>query len=257
MTLDLFNIALVVVAGFTAGLVNAIAGGGTFFSFPALIFAGVPPVSANATNSVALWPASLAGAWAYRGELRQYGRALVPLALIAVCGGVAGGLTLIAIREAVFEQLIPWLLLFATLLFAASRRIAAHTARLRTQKPSGVVGLGLRGLAYFGVAVYGGFFGAGMGILLLAALSMDGFENIHEVNAMKNLLSAAVYSVSVVTFIVAGVISWKAMAVMLVGTTLGGFYGAQLSRLIPAAMLRWLVIAVGLTLSAVYFVKTS
>ena len=249
--MQLTDILLLILAGFAAGLVNTIAGGGTFFSFPALLWAGVPPVSANATNSVALWPASLAGAWAYRQELRKYRRMLVPLAALSLVGGVAGGLLLISIQDAVFSRLIPWLLLFATLLFAASRHLASWAATRR--RPDGTSTLARAG--YLLVAVYGGFFGAGMCILLLAALAIAGHEDIHELNAIKNLLTAVIYSVSVATFVAAGAVSWLAMAATLVGATLGGFYGAQLSRLVSAAALRRIVIGIGLCLSAIYFIK--
>lgn len=255
--LDLFSIALIGVAAFAAGAVNSVAGGGTFFSFPALLAVGVPPVVANASNSVALWPGSLAGAWAFRRELKRFSKSLPMLSIVAFIGGIAGGLLLLATSNAAFSKLIPWLLLVATVLFAFSAQISALVKRWKPT-PSGADErhIGPGGFVFqLVVSIYGGFFGAGMGILLLAALAIAGHEDIHELNAIKNLLTAVIYSVSVATFVAAGAVSWLAMAATLVGATLGGFYGAQLSRLVSAAALRRIVIGIGLCLSAIYFIK--
>jgi uncharacterized protein len=248
-----FDIALVFAAAGCAGAMNAVAGGGTFFSFPALLAVGVPPVVANASNSVALWPASLSGAWAYRKELSRHKRYLMPLGAVSLVGGIGGGLLLLGTRDAVFAKLIPWLLLFATLLFAFSGNISALLRRAKdhtpANSPASLFGQGL-------VAVYGGFFGAGMGILMLASLAMAGHDDVHEINAIKNLLSAIVYSVTVLTFVAAGAVSWPHTLVMLAAATLGGYGGARIARKIPALWLRRFIIAVGLILTVFYFQKT-
>lgn len=247
------DIALVFAAAGCAGAMNAVAGGGTFFSFPALLAVGVPPVVANASNSVALWPASLSGAWAYRNELARHRRYLVPLGAVSLVGGIGGGLLLLSTQDATFARLIPWLLLFATLLFAFSGKISALLQRASDHQPSNspvsLLGQGL-------VAVYGGFFGAGMGILMLASLAMAGHDDVHEINAIKNLLSAIVYSVTVVTFAAAGAVSWPHTLIMLAAATLGGYWGARIARRIPALWLRRFIIAVGLILTVFYFQKT-
>ncbi len=250
--MDLWQIILVGTAAFFAGAMNAVAGGGTFFSFPALLTAGVPPVVANASNAVALWPASLSGAWAYREELARYKCYLVPMGIVSLLGGVAGGLLLLNINDATFSQLIPWLLLFATLLFAFSGKISgwlrgAHAGQPRNSKGA------LAGHAV--VSVYGGFFGAGMGILMLASLAIAGHKDVHELNAIKNLLSAVIYSVSVLTFAIAGAVDWPYTFLMAATAILGGYLGARFARKIPAQWLRFFIIVVGFVLSAIYFYK--
>jgi uncharacterized membrane protein YfcA len=248
-----WQIALVSIAAFCAGAMNSVAGGGTFFSFPALLAAGVPPVAANASNSVALWPASLSGAWVYRKELAYYKRYLIPMGVVSFMGGIIGGLLLLATKDAVFSRLIPWLLLFATLLFAFSGKFSALLRGVVSVKPDNSM-TALAGQAV--VSVYGGFFGAGMGILMLASLAMAGHDNVHEINAIKNLLSAIIYSVTVLTFVIAGAISWPHTIIMLATATLGGYWGASIARKIPALWLRRFIIATGFILTALYFYKT-
>ncbi|TCS39210.1 hypothetical protein EDC30_101162 [Paucimonas lemoignei] len=251
--MELWQVALVGTAAFFAGAMNSVAGGGTFFSFPALLAAGVPPVVANASNSVALWPASLSGAWAYREELSRYKRYLVPLGFVSLLGGVAGGLLLLSIKDATFSRLIPWLLLFATLLFTFSGRISGWLRGAQAGEPRNSSGA-LAGHAV--VSVYGGFFGAGMGILMLASLAIAGHKDVHEINAIKNLLSAVIYSVSVCTFVIAGAISWPYTLLMAATAILGGYLGARFARKIPAQWLRSFIIVVGFVLSGIYFYKT-
>jgi uncharacterized membrane protein YfcA len=251
--MTIWQILLVGFAAFCAGAMNSVAGGGTFFSFPALLAAGVPPVIANASNSVALWPASLSGAWAYRKELARYKRYLIPMGIVSLIGGVGGGLLLLTTKDATFSKLIPWLLLFATLLFAFSGRISALLRGAHAGKPENTPGA-LAGHAV--VSVYGGFFGAGMGILMLASLAMAGHDDVHEINAIKNLLSAVIYSVTVTTFVIAGAVSWPYTLIMLATATLGGYWGASVARKIPALWLRRFIIAVGFILTVFYFYKT-
>lgn len=251
--MTVWEIALVGMAAFCAGAMNSVAGGGTFLSFPALLAVGVPPVAANASNSVALWPASLSGAWAYRQELARYKRYLVPMGLVSLVGGICGGLLLLATTDGAFSRLIPWLLLFATILFAFSGKISALLRGATSHKPGNSM-VSLAGHAV--VSVYGGFFGAGMGILMLASLAMAGHDDVHEINAIKNLLSAVIYSVTVLTFVIAGAVSWPYTIVMLATATLGGYWGASVARKIPALWLRRFIIAVGFTLSVFYFYKT-
>jgi uncharacterized membrane protein YfcA len=249
-----WQIALVGLAAFCAGAMNAVAGGGTFFSFPVLLAVGVPPVAANASNSVALWPASLSGAWACRKELARYKRYLIPMAIVSLFGGVGGGLLLLTTRDAAFSALIPWLLLFATVLFAFSGRISA---RLRGADSAGPGNSKTALVGQAVVSVYGGFFGAGMGILMLASLAMAGHDDVHEINAIKNLLSAVIYSVTVLTFVIAGAVSWPYTVIMLATATLGGYWGAGMARNIPAPWLRRFIITVGFILTVFYFYKTT
>ncbi|MDD5295923.1 MAG: sulfite exporter TauE/SafE family protein [Rhodocyclaceae bacterium] len=253
--------ALLVGAGaFLAGGMNAMAGGGTFFSFPALLAAGVPPVMANATNTVALWPASLVSAWTYRKEALRHGRWALVLAIVALLGGLCGGLMLLATSDAAFSRLIPWLLLVATVLFAFSRQVSALVAGIKAhlgqkaekREPGSPGGA----LFQFLVGIYGGFFGAGMGILTLAALSIQGYEDMQELNALKNLTSGVNYTVAALTFIIAGAISWPHTLLMLATAMLGGYAGAALAKRLPSLWLRRLVITIGTVLTVLYFKKT-
>jgi hypothetical protein len=251
--------ALVAAGAFIAGAMNAMAGGGTFFSFPAMLMAGVPPVAANASNTVALWPASISSAWAYRREAMRHGRWAALLAAISVVGGLLGGLLLLAISNETFMRLIPWLLLVATTLFAFSAQISqlikwvkGHMKIATSDKPGSPAGA----LFQLLVAIYGGFFGAGMGILTLAALSIQGFEDIQEINALKNLTSAMNYTVAAATFVIAGAISWPHTLVALVTAAVGGYVGAAFARKLPAKWLKRLVIVVGAVLTVIYFLKT-
>ena len=254
------DLLLIGAGGFAAGAVNAIAGGGTFFSFPALLAIGLSPVVANASNSVALWPASLSGAWAYRQELARYRRYLLPMGAASLLGGAAGGLLLLAAGDARFSVLIPWLLAFATGLFAFSPQLSAALKRMRA--PAANTSQGDHGAgspASWGVqllvSVYGGFFGAGMGILMMASLAIGGHEDVQHINALKNILSAVIYSVTVVTFMVAGAVSWPHTLAMLVTASLGGYWGARMARKIQGPWLRRLVIAIGSALTVYYFYK--
>jgi len=253
--MSLFDMLLLIVAGFAAGGMNALAGGGTFFSFPALLAIGLPPVTANATNAVALWPASLAGAWAARTSLRPLGRYLLPLLLAGLVGGLLGGILLLVSGDDVFSLLIPWLLLLATALFAASPLLSRWLASRRKEAsevpPHGPLSLASHGL----VSIYGGYFGAGMGILQLAAFSIEGHPLVRA-NALKNLISAVIYSVATATFIIAGRVSWYELAILLIGTTLGGYAGGALSQKLPASWLRVFVILVGTTMTLYYFWAT-
>lgn len=252
--MSLIDLLLLVLAGFAAGGMNALAGGGTFFSFPALLATGLPPVTANATNAVALWPASLAGAWAARGSLRPLGRYLLPLLIAGLLGGLGGGLLLLAGGDSVFRVLIPWLLLAATALFAASPWLSRWLAARRQEAerpPHTPLSIG----AHVGVSIYGGYFGAGMGILQLAAFSIEGHP-LARANALKNLISAVIYSIATVTFVVAGRVSWSELAILLVGATLGGYVGGALGERLPPRLLRAFVILIGSAMTLYYFYAT-
>ncbi|MBL8471297.1 MAG: sulfite exporter TauE/SafE family protein [Rhodocyclaceae bacterium] len=257
MSGEIGQFALIALAAFAAGAMNSLAGGGTFFSFPALLAAGLPPVVANASNAVALWPASLSSAYAFRRELGRFAHSLPAMSLIALVGGAAGGLLLLAISNQAFSRLIPWLLLIATLSFAAAGRLSALLSRRSPQGRGDRRKIGAGGLAFqLVVSIYGGFFGAGMGILMLAALAIQGYEDILEISALKNFLSAIIYSVAVVTFVSAGAVSWPHTLTMLVTASLGGYFGARLARKIPSAALRRFIVTVGLLLTFYYFVQT-
>ena len=239
---------LLALGGFGAGAMNAIAGGGTFLSFPALLAIGLPPVTANASNSVALWPASLASAWAYRRELARYRRHLPRLTLAAFLGGALGGGLLLVTSNALFARLVPWLLLTATLLFALAPRINRWLEARRRAGPRHTLGWGGT-IFQLLVSVYGGFFGAGMGIVMIAAIAMQGIEDINEINALKNWLSAVIYSVAALTFTLGGAVSWPHTLVVLLAAAAGGYLAGRIARRLPAIWLRRFILLVGTALT--------
>lgn len=252
--MEFWHVVLIAVGGFAAGAMNALAGGGTFFSFPALLAAGIAPVSANATNAVALWPASLSAAMANRRVLRRLPLRtyLLPLMVAALIGGLLGGLVLLVTTDQTFVLLIPWLLLLATLLFTFSRQLSRLVRKGKDSDGSPRIGpTGF--VCQLLVSVYGGFFGAGMGILMIASLAISGRTEVLEINAIKNLMSSTIYSVAAMTFIIAGAVHWPALLIMLAGTISGGYAGGLFARALPDAWLRWLVIAIGWSLSLYYF----
>ncbi|RJF77616.1 sulfite exporter TauE/SafE family protein [Azospirillum cavernae] len=241
---------LLLTAAFLAGAMNAVAGGGSFLTLPALIYAGVPPVAANATGTVALLPGYASGLYGYRQDLTPVGEVGLPLlALVSLAGGLAGAGLLLVTPDAVFRGIVPWLLLAATGLFAFGGALAA---RLRA------VGLHGRG-ALLGtllvVSVYGGYFNGGLGILLLAQLSLFGMTNLNAMNGLKNLFSTVLTAIAVVAYALGGAVDWPKAALMVLAAVAGGYVGARLGRRIPQRVLRGGIIAVGLTMSALFFAK--
>ena len=241
--------ALLGLAAFGAGVLNAIAGGGSFLTFPALVFAGVPPIAANATSALAVSPGYLGGVLGFRAELGALPAALLRReVLISAVGGVCGAVLLLVTPPTLFSGLVPWLLLFATVLFAMGPRLA------RMGGGAGLAAWRFPGL--FLVAIYGGYFNGGLGILLMALYSLVGEARINTVNALKNLNSLVLSVLSVVAFAWAGAIVWHHAVLMMVAATAGGFAGARLARRMPVQWVRALVIATGLAMSAVFFART-
>jgi hypothetical protein len=243
----LFAIAVV------SGAMNSVAGGGSFLSFPMLLLMGLPPIQANATNTIALWPGILGSIGAYRRELRgpEARKVLWPLLSTGLVGGLLGAVTLLVTPQQTFLKLIPYLLLSATLLFAFSRKI---TAALR---PNGEAALSSAGgaTAQFFVAFYIGYFGAGAGILMMALLALLGMNHIHRINAYKTVQAAVCNGIAILAFVTRGVIYWKHAGVMVAGATLGGYYGALFAQKMKQEHVRWIVIAIGAGMSAYFFVK--
>jgi uncharacterized membrane protein YfcA len=243
------------VAAFAAGAVNAVAGGGTLLTFPTLLSVHTPDVVANATSTAALVPGSLAGAWGYRRELRGSRRWLILLFAPSLLGGLVGALLLTRTDPGYFKLVIPWLLLTAALLFL----IQPYLARwFPPQSETGRASFGVQAAVVvfqFFVAVYGGYFGAGIGILMLTSLSFMGMGDVHRINAVKTILAAVINGVSIVVFVVDDKIDWRYAPVMAVASILGGYYGAVIGRRIPRAILRGFVVAVGLVLAAYYFLR--
>lgn len=249
MPYDVPAFLLLFFSALLGGGLNAIAGGGTFLTFPSLTFVGLPLLEANATSTTALWPGSLSSAVTLRREWLSYGKQLWGWLFISLIGGLAGALLLLRLSPDVLGRLFPYLLLTATLLFA-------FRSRLEQQRtPSAPLPGWLQALAIFAVAVYGGFFGGGIGILFMTTFSLLGMKGIHNANALKTLLASAVNGISVGTFVVSGVIVWPAALVMVGGSVLGGYLGARFARRIPAKALRLTVIGIGLFLTVYFFLR--
>ncbi len=240
---------LLAAAAFAAGVLNAIAGGGSFLTLPALLFAGVPPISANATSALAVSPGYLGSTLGFRSELAQLPPALLRREmLVSALGGMAGALLLLVTPARLFSSIVPWLLLFATALFAAGPTLARRAAR---NPAHGLARWRTPGLAL--VAVYGGYFNGGLGILLMALYSATGETRIHTANALKNLNSLVLSWLSVLAFVLAGAIAWRAGVLMMLAATAGGYVGAHGARRLSPAWVRRGVITTGLVMSAVFF----
>lgn len=245
--MDVWGHLVAGLAAFAAGAINALAGGGTLVSFPALLWAGVPPITANATNTVALWPGLASSTFGFRNDLRHADRALIALGLVSlVCGGM-GAAVLLNTPEDVFETLAPFLLLAGTLLLAVrrpARRGHGGTEPHRTP-PWWAVAIAIQAA----IAAYGGYFGAGMGILILAQLSLLGFGDMHRMNALKNFYSFCIKAAAVVYFAAQGAVAWSIAIVMAVAAVAGGFLGARLAYRWGRERVRAAVVVIGVLMS--------
>ncbi len=248
------RIGLLFAAGFVAGLMNAVAGGGTIVTFPALIFAGISSIGANATSTVALLPGTLAGVLGYRRILPEVWRWIKMFAVVSVVGGLIGAILLTKTPEQVFARLVPFLVLFATILFT-TRDFFARLFRLNATASPSVRWLVAATGFQIVVAVYGGYFGAGIGILMLASLGVLGFDDIHKMNAVKNALAFLINVVAAAYFIFKGMIEWPAAAAVAAGAIAGGFSGAHFSQKVSQSTVRFCVTAIGLCITAVLFYK--
>jgi uncharacterized membrane protein YfcA len=245
---------LLCVSALAAGIMNSVAGGGTLFSFSALLTV-VDPVIANATSTVALVPGSLAGAWGYRLEMKTAGRWAALLVWPSLLGGVTGSLLVTQLDERYFSAMVPWLLLAAALLFLVQPLVSRFAGLGTEQQQPGVWTLSVVVVFQFLVAVYGGYFGAGIGILMLSALAMMGFGDIHRMNALKTLLAACINGVSVAVFVAEQKVEWRYAWSMAVAAILGGYIGARVARRLDANLVRWIVVVVGFGLAAQAFYK--
>lgn len=275
------NFLIPFLAAIVGGTLNAVAGGGSFLTFPALIYAEIPPIQANATSTTALWPGSVAALWAFRKELAQQNRVLLlSLSSVSLLGGVAGAILLLVTPQTTFVRLIPFLLLAATLLFALSpwintrlkrraemrklRQVSAEESAAASSLPlpeggsqSSVAWPALvrATLLQLVIAVYGGYFGGGIGILQLASLGAMGMEDIHEMNAIKNATTTCINGVAVVTFIIAGAVFWAHALIMIVGAIIGGYGAAYYARKLDQRIVRGFVILVGCVMTLYFFGK--
>jgi uncharacterized membrane protein YfcA len=260
-------------AAILAGALNSVAGGGSFISFPTLLFTGVPAINANATNTAALVPGSIASIPPYRSDLAHERREVILFSIISAIGGVLGAIILAETPPALFQKMIPFLLLLATLIFAAGGNLASAIRRLRgmpsvesaradaspemsitkNTSPGALIAVLV---IQFIISLYGGFFGGGIGIMMLAGFALLGMTNIHAMNALKVVLASVINGVAFVAFAALGIILWPQAILMAVGAIIGGWGGATLAHAVPTRIVRWFVIAVGITLSIYFFLST-
>jgi uncharacterized protein len=244
--------AVVALAAFAAGFINAVAGGGSFLTFPALIAVGLPPIDANASSTVALFPGQIATAYAARDGLvaaAEDSRVNVRgLAAISLVGGFVGGLLLLITPQSVFSRIVPWLILMATAIFAGGNFLRIDERKFKLSRSGVLIAQGF-------VAVYGGYFGGGIGILMLAALTLYGLRDIWLMNSLKILLAVLMNSAAVVTFVVAGLIHWQWTIIVAISAIAGGYAGLHTARVVPPTIVKTFVVVVGLVLTVYFFLK--
>ena len=253
--LQLFLVTLAAAAG---GAINAIAGGGTLVTFPALIALGIPPIIANATSTVALWPGAVGSLWGYRSEVAGARAWAIRFAVPSLVGGLIGALLLLRTPADRFDAVVPWLVIGATGLFIAqapvSRWLASRRATQSTVATEGAASTdpGIRNPPFVFlflqllIGIYGGYFGAGIGILMLASLGLMGFTNIHRMNGLKNWGGMCMNLVAAAAFAFSGLVDWPVAGAMAVGATAGGYAGSRVAQRVPQAHVRTAIIAIGL-----------
>ena len=244
------NYLILTIAAFGAGLVNSVAGGGQLLAFPAMVFSGVPSVSANASSTVALFPGSFAASLAYRGNFKHLEGIPFRNALAAsIAGGLVGAVLLLLTPQTVFDSVIPWLLLFATIIFIFGRSVSMLLRRkLHIAVPTLM-------LIQFCLAVYGGYFGGGIGIVMLGVWTLLGHTDIHAMNAYKTLLAGALNASAVVIFVLAGTVAWGPTIIMLVAAIAGGYVGAHTARRMNPAHVRHVISAISVAVTIAFFVR--
>lgn len=233
-------------AAMAGGALNAVAGGGSFITLPALMYAGISPVAANATSALAMWPASVASTVGYRRELRMTRRWLLMLGSVSLVGGLAGAVLLIRTSDTSFLRLLPWLMLLAAATFTFGGRLNQST---RPQPVFVIL------IVQFVISIYGGYFGGGMGIMMLATMTIAGMTDIHEMNGLKSMLAVAINGVALVEFVSRGAIAWRPGLVMIAGAVAGGYAGAAAARRLDRRWVRRGVIAIGWSMTVYFFVR--
>lgn len=255
MAMSVFNEILIFLAAMAAGFINAMAGGGTLISFPVLLAVGISPVVANVTNTVALVPGTIGGMWSQRKDFKSQYRRLLKLLPVAIVGGVGGGLLILNTSESAFRNIIPYLILVATLLLAAQVRIknwvVARIGQALTEHHNPMVMMSLVFLA----AIYGGYFGAGLGVILMATLGLVTDESMTRLNFLKQALGFAINLAAAIYFAFSGKVDWMIAFVMIFGSLLGGLIGGKLAGKMKPEILRWVVVTAGLIASLIFFMK--
>jgi hypothetical protein len=257
--LDPIRLAALFAAAFVGGSINSVAGGGTLVTFPSLLSAGVLPVAANATSTVALVPGSFSAFWNYRSEIDKSDHTLFWMGVPSVLGGILGALLVLKAGDSLFNLMVPYLILGATALFTAQMPIKRALSKLTVATNLGTPQNKGRLVAIlvfqFFVALYGGFFGAGIGILMLAALGLMGVNNMHRMNALKNFAAVCINSVAAIIFIIQGKVDWPVALVMATGAIFGGYLGASAAKKIGEKNVRRIVIGIGVSIAAVMLIR--
>ena len=267
--MDAIRLSFVVLAAAIGGAINSIAGGGTLVTFPALVGLGIPAITANATSTVALWPGAIGSMFGYRNELAGARAWAVRFAVPSLLGGLLGALLLLRTSSDRFDAIVPWLVLAATMLFLIQKPLMAAIRRRSALRSPGSVTPAAAihedpatrppsvGLLFFqfAIGVYGGYFGAGIGILMLAALGFMGFTNIHRMNGLKNWGGLCMNATAAATFILLGLVNWPVAIAMALGATAGGYAGSRLAQRVPQQSVRTLVILIGFIASAWLFLQ--
>ncbi|WP_067869195.1 sulfite exporter TauE/SafE family protein [Neptuniibacter marinus] len=252
-----FELLVLFIAGFLGGILNSVAGGGSFITFPALLFAGVPPIIANATNTFASSAGYISGTFAFRKEIMAHKKELLKITILSLIGGIAGAWLLLQTPEAVFMEAVPWLLLFATLLFIFGGQLNSSLKKLATMhRHASSMGTLLLALLLLGVAIYGGFFNAGLGIITLSYLALAGYSDINVMNGLKLLVSSLVSLIAIILFMIDGAIDWYSGTIVLLGSLAGGYVAAILSKKLPQQAVRQLVIFASIAITAYFFYDT-
>jgi uncharacterized protein len=252
-----FDLLFLFGAGFFGGILNSIAGGGSFFTFPALIFVGISPISANATNTFASCAGYMSGAYALREDLTAYKKQLPQIVSISLLGGIIGAWLLLHTPKLLFQEAIPWLLLFATILFIYGSKLNSALKRLATHhQHMPAIGIFLLSLMLLGVSIYGGFFNAGLGIIILSYLALAGYSNINSMNAIKLLISSVVSLIAITLFIYNDLIAWYEGLIVMLGTLAGGYVAAKISRQLSQQFIRAFVIIASSCITLYFFLDT-
>lgn len=246
--MSILTILLLFSSGFLTGLVNAVAGGGTFLTFATLTLAGLPAIIANTTSSFVQFPGNVTSSLAYRNEIMENRRGYIGLALVSALGSAAGALLLLSLSDPHFRALVPWLLLAATAIFAAGPWLKPKAGERPPNGKAGTIG-------QFLVSIYGGFFGAGMGIMMLAVLGLITGGAYHRMNALKNFLSVIISAVAILVFMAKGAVSWPHAAALIPGSALGGYVGVLAAKRMPQNVMRLVVVTVGVVLAIYYFMN--
>ncbi|HTP32827.1 MAG TPA: sulfite exporter TauE/SafE family protein [Candidatus Acidoferrales bacterium] len=253
--MDLLHAGIAFGAAFLAGAINSVAGGGTLVSFPALIWLGLNSVAANATSTVAIWPGTVGSAWGYRRELGKAEPRFRVLIAPSLIGGLTGALLLRWTPPAIFDKLVPFLILFATLLLMAQEPVQRMLGTGDAESHHSTKWIVGALLFQLGVGIYGGYFGAGIGILMLAALSILGLQDIHEMNSLKVVFGGSINGIAAVYFVWANMVKWQYVLLMAVAAILGGWGGAGTARKMGRTAVRRIVIAIGFGMAISLFVK--